>query len=100
MSVRVYLDRERIAEFCEKWNIIELSIFGSVLRDDFGPHSDIDVLVSLAPHTGLGLFDWVQMIDELEGLFGRKVDLVEASTLRNPYRRKEILGTRQVLHEA
>lgn len=56
---------ERIAAFCRRWKVTEFALFGSVLRDDFGPDSDIDVLVELAPNHGLGLFDWVDMIDEL-----------------------------------
>ena len=92
--------RDRIAAFCRKWKVTEFALFGSVLRDDFGPDSDIDVLVELGPDHGLGLFDWIDMIDELTTLFGRRVDLVSKRGLRNPFRRHEILTTREVIHAA
>ena len=91
---------EHIAAFCLKWKVIEFALFGSVLRDDFGPDSDVDVLVELDSDHGLGLFDWVDMIDELKALFGREVDLVSKRGLRNPFRRHEILTTREVIHAA
>ena len=91
---------ERVVAFCCKWKVTELALFGSVLRDDFGPESDIDVLVELAPGHGLDLFDWVEMIDELRAIFGRKVDLVSKRGLRNPFRRHRILSTREVIHAA
>jgi hypothetical protein len=72
MSIRVDIDEKRIGAFCRKWKVTELALFGSVLRDDFGPGSDIDALVELAPDHGLSLFDWVGMIDELRSIFGGK----------------------------
>ena len=101
MAVRkigIDVSTESIAAFCRKWKVTEFALFGSVLRDDFGPDSDIDVLIELSPNHGLGLFDWVDMIDELRTLFGRKVDLVSKRGLRNPFRRHEILTTREVIH--
>ena len=98
MSIKV--PTEPIAAFCRKWKVTEFALFGSVLRDDFGPDSDIDVLVDLDPNHGLDLFDWVDMIDELRALFGREVDLVSKSGLRNPFRRHQILTTREVIHAA
>ena len=71
----IEIPKDRIAEFCRKWMITELSLFGSVLREDFGPDSDVDVLVSLADDAPWSLFEWVDMIDELEALFGCSVDL-------------------------
>lgn len=97
---RISVAPERIEEFCRKWKVSELALFGSVLRDDFGPGSDVDVLVELAPGHGLDLFDWVEMIDELKAIFGRPVDLVSKRALRNPFRRREILSTREVIHGA
>ena len=94
------IDHEMIAAFCRKWRINELALFGSVLREDFGPDSDVDVLVSLQPDHGLSLFDWVDMIEELKTLFGREIDLVEIETLSNPFRRHSILTTRQVIYAA
>ena len=99
-QARIDVPRERIAAFCRKWKVAEFSLFGSVLRDDFRPDSDVDVLVELAPDHGLSLFDWVDMIDELKEVFGRDVDLVSKRGLRNPFRRHEILSTREVIHAA
>ncbi len=100
MSPRIQLQQEQIVTFCRKWGIEELSFFGSVLRDDFSPDSDIDVLVSLPENSGLSLYDWTDMQSELERMFGRKVDLVSKRGLRNPFRRHEILSTREVLYAA
>ncbi|MFH1744049.1 MAG: nucleotidyltransferase family protein [bacterium] len=100
MNPNVQLDRESLAEFCRKWRIRELSIFGSALRDDFGPESDLDFLVSFEPGTGFDLFDLVDMKNELEARYGRPVDLVEKEALRNPWRKREILRTRKVLYAA
>jgi predicted nucleotidyltransferase len=100
VSPRIQLQQEQIVTFCRKWGIEELSFFGSVLRDDFSPDSDIDVLVSLPENSGLSLYDWTDMQSELERMFGRKVDLVSKRGLRNPFRRHEILSTREVLYAA
>ena len=96
--VRISYDREKIAAFCRKWKVKELSLFGSVLRDDFGPASDVDVLVEFAPDAPWSLFEWMDMIEELKALFGRDVDLVEKGGLRNPFRRHAILTTREVVY--
>jgi predicted nucleotidyltransferase len=90
----------QVEAFCRKWRITEFALFGSVLREDFGPDSDVDVLVTFAPDHGWGLYELVDMQDELEVLFGRKVDLVMRGGLTNPFRRHEILRTRQVLYAA
>ena len=90
--------REEIAAFCRRWRIVEFALFGSAVRPDFGPDSDVDVLVRFETDTGWSLFDLVTMQDELQGLFGRKVHLVEAEGLRNPFRRDEILRTREVIY--
>lgn len=97
---RIPIPNERLAPFCKKWKVQELALFGSVLRDDFGPNSDIDVLVELLPNHGLSLFEWVDMIDELQAIFGRSVDLVSKRGLRNPFRRHDILSTCEVIHAA
>ena len=75
-------------------------MFGSVLRDDFRPDSDIDVLVSIDPKAHIGLFELIDMKLELEKMFKRPVDLIEKEGLRNPYRRQEILRTAQVVYAA
>ena len=100
MNAHVQLDREALAEFCRKWRIRELSIFGSALRDDFGPASDLDFLVSFEPDAGWDLFDMFDMKEELENRFGRQVDFVEKEALLNPWRRYEILRTCEVVYAA
>ncbi|MFB3881751.1 MAG: nucleotidyltransferase family protein [Armatimonadota bacterium] len=100
MALAIAVDRERIAEFCRKWMVKELAVFGSALREDFGPESDVDVLVELEEDAPWSLFDWVDMIDELKGILGREVDLVEKTGLKNPFRRHEILRTREIIHAA
>jgi predicted nucleotidyltransferase len=98
--VQINLPREMIVEFCRRWKVTEFSLFGSVLRDDFRPDSDVDVLVSLAPDAHRSLYEWVDMIEELKRIFGRKVDLVEKEALRNPFRRHHILHNREVIYAA
>ena len=98
MSPHLTVNRERIETFCRKWKVNEMSIFGSALRDDFSPESDVDVLVDLEPGHGLTLYDWVDMIDELRDIFGRDVDLVSKGGLKNPFRRKEILRSAEVVY--
>ncbi len=100
MNARVQLDQAVLEAFCRKWRIRELSRFGSALRDSFGPDSDLDFLVSFEPETRLDLFDLIEMRDELARTFGRPVDLVEKEALRNPWRRYEILKTREVIYAA
>ena len=100
MALHVAVDRERIGAFCRKWKVRELSVFGSALRDDFGPDSDIDILVELRPGHGLTLYDWVDMIEELKQIFGRNVDLVAKGGLKNPFRRRAILRSAEVLYAA
>ncbi|HUB26354.1 MAG TPA: nucleotidyltransferase domain-containing protein [Tepidisphaeraceae bacterium] len=96
---RINVSNEKIAAFCRKWKVGQLSIFGSILRDDFTEGSDVDVLVTMLPESNLG-WDWLDMQADLATLFNRPVDLVFDDGLRNPYRRAEILRTRQVLYAA
>lgn len=100
MTAQIAIPQKEIAEFCRRHNIRKLSLFGSVLRDDFGPDSDIDVLVEFKPTARLSLFDFVHIQEELGGLFEHKVDLIEASALRNPFRRHEIMRTQQIIYAA
>jgi predicted nucleotidyltransferase len=96
--INIDIPKEKIEDFCKRWKIAELSIFGSALREDFSPKSDVDVLISFEPDIPWSLFDWVDMIEELRAILGREVDLVEKSGLRNPFRRREILTNRQVIY--
>jgi hypothetical protein len=89
-----------LADLCRRRRLRELSVFGSVLRLDFRPVSDIDVLIELEAGEQMTIERFLALKDELESLFGRSVDLVEKPLLRNPYRRGEILRTREVLYAA
>ena len=96
MPPKIDIDREKIAEFCRKWQIVEFSLFGSVLRDDFRPDSDVDVLVSFAADAPWSLMDIVTMRDELSEMLGREVDIVEKEAVEqseNYIRRRHILGS-------
>jgi predicted nucleotidyltransferase len=99
VAMRLDVDRRALRAYCERWHVKELSFFGSVLRDDFGAESDVDVLVVFDPgaHPGLGL---VTARSELSGILGRPVDLVVRDVIeRDPnwIRRKEILETAEVV---
>ena len=99
-TLQMLFPTDQIAAFCQKWKITELAVFGSVLRDDFRPESDVDVLVSFTDDAHWSLYDWVDMQEELKGMFGRDVDLVEKKSLHNPFRRHAILTTKQVIYAA
>lgn len=94
------IDPARIITFCRKWKVREFSLFGSVLRQDFGPESDVDVLIGFEPDAPWSYFEWADMTEELRAIFGRDVDLVEKESLKNPYRRHAILTSRKVLYAA
>ena len=103
LTLNVQLPEEKLVEFCQRWKVSELALFGSVLRDDFRPDSDIDVLITFAPDAKRGLMTLAKMNYELEDLLGREVDLVNKSaveTSHNWIRRNEILGTTQVIYIA
>ena len=94
------VNQQAIEDFCRKWHVCEFSLFGSILGDDFHPGSDIDVLVDFEPGYGITFENRVNMLDELEAVFGRPIDLVNKRLLRNPYRRHAILCRRKVLYAA
>jgi len=96
----IKISDEYINDFCRKWRIKELSLFGSVLRDDFGDESDIDVLVSFYDNAEWNLFDIIDMKYELEAVLNRSVDIIEDGAIRNPYRLKEISRTKEVIYAA
>ena len=97
---KINIPKDKIEDFCRRWKIKEFALFGSVLREDFRPDSDVDVLVSFAPDGGITFDNRVEMLDELAEIFGREVDLVEKGTIRNPFRRHEILTTKEVVYAA
>jgi uncharacterized protein len=101
--MNVEVPREEIAEFCRKWRVSELALFGSVLRDDFRPDSDVDVLLTFAPDAGISLFDYVDMQDDLEAIFGRKVDVVNRRAVEkspNRFRKRSILRSARTVYAA
>jgi predicted nucleotidyltransferase len=90
------LDSPAIHEFCRKWKITELSVFGSILRDEFGPDSDVDFLVSWDRRARWDAFDHIQMEEELAKIVGRRVDLVARGAVEiseNRFRKHHILST-------
>ena len=96
--MKIEIPKEKIADFCRKWKIVELSLFGSVLRDDFRPKSDVDLLVTFSPDAEWSLLDHMAMEEELSAIFRRKVDLVSRRAIersQNYIRRKVILETAQ-----
>lgn len=100
-KTKVTIPRKKLAEFCQRWKISELAFFGSVLRDDFRPGSDIDLLVSFSPKAKISLFDLVRMQNELKEIFGREVDLVERRAIEkseNYIRRKNILSNTKIIY--
>lgn len=103
MVTRVPFPKEQIAAFCRKWKITELALFGSVLREDFRPDSDVDVLVTFAPGADWGIDELLDMKEQLESLFGRRVDLVEKRLVEqspNYIRRRQILSNLERLYVA
>jgi len=95
---RIPIDQAKIEALCKKWSITTFEFFGSVLRDDFRPDSDVDVLVTFAPDSDRTLWDFIAAREELETILGREVSLVERRSVersRNHIRRNHILKTAQ-----
>ena len=102
-EVHIKIPRDKLPDFCRRWKVTELALFGSALRHDFSPDSDVDILVSFAPEAHWSLFDLVVMEDELQALLGRKVDLVERAAVEqadNYIRRRSILDNFEVIYAA
>ena len=100
VAVETLAPYRKITAFCKRWKVVEFALFGSSVRDDFSPESDVDVLVSFTPDSNWGLFEHIQMKQELKGIFGRDVDLITRRALeqsRNTLLRSEILGTAKVV---
>lgn len=100
-TLRLPIYIEKLGDFCRKWSITELAVFGSVLRNDFRPDSDVDFLVTFDPTSHWGLLDHIRMQDELAEVVGRRVDLLTRRAVensRNPIRRRAILESAQVIH--
>jgi uncharacterized protein len=101
MNTAIPLPKDQIADFCAHWLVAELSLFGSILREDFYSHSDIDVLIAFTPEADWGLLEHIQMQQELKAILGREVDLVSKRAIErssNWIRRQEILSTAQPIY--
>ena len=101
MNPRISIPMARLSEYCRANGIARLDLFGSVLRADFGPESDIDLLVEFEPDRKIGLFDFVRIEQEFSEIFGRKVDLVERLGIersRNYIRRAAILESAETIY--
>ncbi len=102
-KVQIEIPKEKVAAFCRKWKIAEAWLFGSALREDFRPESDVDVLVRFAPDAKWRFYDLMDMEEELAAILGRKVDLIERRLVEqseNYIRRKHILSHLEPLYVA
>lgn len=91
---------QAIDAFCRRFGVKEFSLFGSILRDDFGPNSDIDVMLEFLPGHGFTFENTPEIYDELRRIFSRDVDVVEKGRIRNPFRRHAIMSSHKVLYAA
>lgn len=102
-KIQIEVPKEKIAAFCRKWKVREFSLFGSVLREDFRPDSDVDVLVSFEPGAEWSFGQWLDMGEEISRILGRKVDLVKRKAVEeseNYIRRKHILSSVEPVYVA
>ena len=102
-QANITIPQAEIAAFCRKWHIVEMALFGSVLRDDFTPASDVDVLVRYAPDAPRSLKDFLAMHDELESLLGRNVEIINRESVErsaNYIRRRAILNSARTIYVA
>lgn len=99
MSPQIPIPRAEVAAFCERNRIRRLSLFGSVLRDDFGPESDVDVLVEFQPDTRVGYITLMRMQRELSAILGRTADMVRPAGLRD-WLRDEALRSAELQYES
>jgi uncharacterized protein len=95
---RIAVPREQVADFCRRHHIRRLALFGSVLRDDFRPESDVDVLVEFEPEHRYTYFTLAQIEEELAGLLGRKVDVHVPKSL-HPFIRDKVLGQAEPVYD-
>jgi uncharacterized protein len=94
------LPLEQIEAFCRKYGVTEFSLFGSILREDFGPDSDVDVMLAFQPGRGFTFENTPDIQDDLERLFGRPVDVIEKGRIRNPIRYRNIMNSYRVVYAA
>jgi len=100
MTARLAYDNSALEAFCKRWKVAEFTLFGSVLRADFRPDSDVDVAIVFLDDSHWNLMDIVTMREELKEIFGRDVDIVEKDAVRNPFFRKAMLSTSEVVYAA
>ncbi len=96
----VKIDHSRMKEFCRKWIIKLMALFGSVLRDDFRPDSDVDVMVSFAPDIDWSSYDYFALLDEIKDLFQRPVDVVHEEAIRNPIKNRCMHEHMEIIYES
>ncbi len=102
LDLPIQFRESELAEICQRWRISELSFFGSVLRDDFSPDSDVDVLVTFEDDAAISLFDLLLIEEEFSALFGKKVDLIDKLSVEistNRYRKDSILSSLEVVYD-
>jgi len=100
-KLKMEVSQSQLAEFCRRWQIEEFALFGSVLRDDFKPESDLDVLVTFSPEASWSLLDHLRMEQELSSLLNREIDLFTRRAVEQSHnwmRRQEILRTAEVIY--
>ncbi len=95
---RIELPLDQIETFCHKYGVEEFSLFGSVLRDDFGPDSDVDVMLKFKPGHGFTFENTPDIEDELEAIFGCAVDVIEKGRIRNSIRRDAVMRNYKVIY--
>jgi len=96
----IIFNYDDVIHICKKFHIVELSIFGSSIRDDFTHNSDVDFLVSFAHDSRISLFDIMELENKFSELLNREVDIVEKESLKNPIRKERILSTREIIYAA
>ena len=98
INSQLEFSRARVEDFCRQHQVRRFSIFGSATSDNFGPGSDVDVLVEFHDDARVGLLDFVAMQEELSALFGRRpVDLATSAIMRNPFRRRAVLDSMETI---
>ncbi len=103
LTTQIEMPLEKLVQFCRRWKIARLEVFGSGLRKDFRPDSDVDFLATFAPNVQWGFSQWLTMEEELAGIVGHNVDLIRRSVIEqseNWYRREQILTSAQSIYES
>ena len=99
-AIHVDINRSQITDFCRKWKIKRMSLFGSVIRDDFRPDSDVDVLIDFASDINWSSYDYFTLLEEIKELFQRRVDIAHEGTIRNPIKNRCIHEHMETIYES